>query len=95
MDNLFFFFFLYFVLVAPVIPDVPRVIRIEKKKTIVVECHVKAQSEPSVLWYKEQSVVQKSSKHMVHVTRVSEVCVGKRPAMKWIMLAHDARYLKS
>ena len=57
------------------IPDVPKIIRIEKKKTIVVECHVKAQSEPNVLWYKEQSVVQKSSKHMVHINRVSEVTI--------------------
>ena len=56
------------------IPDVPKIIRIEKKKTIVVECHVKAQSEPNVIWYKEQSVVQKSSKHTIHVNRVAEVC---------------------
>lgn len=60
--------------VAPVIPDVPKVIRIEKKRTIVVECHVKAQSEPNIIWYKEQSIVQKSSKHTVNITKISEVC---------------------
>ena len=44
-----------------------------------MECHVKAQSEPNVLWYKEQTVVQKSSKHTVHINKVSEVTVRKNP----------------
>lgn len=59
--------------VAPVIQQRPQVIRIEKKRTIIVECHVKAQSAPTCMWYKEQSIVQKSSKHLVHVKKISEV----------------------
>lgn len=60
-------------LVAPIIQEAPKIIKIEKKRTIVVECHVKAQSEPTCLWYKEQTIVQKSSKHTVNIKKVSEV----------------------
>ena len=59
-------------LVAPVIHERPKVIKVEKKRTIVVECHVKAQAEPTFMWYKEQTVVQKSSRHTVNVKKITE-----------------------
>lgn len=58
--------------VAPLIQEPPKIIRIEKKRTIVVECHVRAQAEPTCMWYKEQSVVQKSSRHTVNVRKITE-----------------------
>ena len=57
----------------PVIREPPKVIRIEKKRTVVVECHVQSQFEPTVMWYKEQSIVQKNSTHTVNIKKVSEV----------------------
>lgn len=59
--------------VAPVIREQPKVIRIEKKRSVVVECHVESQFEPTVMWYKEQTVVQKNSTHKVNIQKVSEV----------------------
>lgn len=59
--------------VAPVIPQPPRLVSIEKKRTIMIECKVQAQSEPSVSWYKEKTVIQKSSRHLVHVKQVTQV----------------------
>merc|ERR550517_1092338 len=58
--------------IAPVIREQPKVIRIEKKRSVVVECHVESQFEPTVMWYKEQTVVQKNSTHKVNIQKVSE-----------------------
>lgn len=56
----------------------------------MVECHVKAQSEPTCLWYKEQTIVQKSSKHTVNITKVSEVINEHHTSMPlpyfWILI---------
>merc|ERR1712071_688717 len=58
--------------IVPVIREPPKVIRIEKKRTVVVECHVESQFEPTVMWYKEQTIVQKNSTHKISVHKVSE-----------------------
>jgi hypothetical protein len=59
--------------VVPVIRERPKVIKIVKKRTVVVECHVQSQYAPQCTWFKETTAVRQDSRHFVHVEKVKEV----------------------
>lgn len=59
--------------VIPVIKEKPRVVKIVKKKTVVVECHVLSQFAPDCTWFKENQAVKEDSRHKTHVEQVKEV----------------------
>lgn len=65
--------FLTTILVVPVIKEKPKVIKIVKKKTVVVECHVLSKFSPECTWFKENLAVKEDSRHKLHVEQVKEV----------------------
>lgn len=58
------------------IKEKPKVIKIVKKKTVVVECHVLSKFTPECTWFKETQAVKQDTRHKVHVEQVKEVCKG-------------------
>lgn len=61
------------ILVIPVIREKPKVVKIVKKKTVIVECHVLSQFAPDCTWFKETQAVKQDSRHKLHVEQVKEV----------------------
>lgn len=59
--------------VVPVIRERPKVIKIVKRRTVVVECHVQSQFAPQCTWFKETTAVRQDTRHTVHVEKVKEV----------------------
>lgn len=59
--------------VIPVIKEKPKVIKIIKKKTVIVECHVLSKFSPECTWLKENQPVKEDKRHKVHVEQVKEV----------------------
>ena len=60
------------ILVAPQIREKPKVIRVQKKRTIVIECSVRCAAPPEVTWYKEKTVVKKDSRRTVNIQQVQK-----------------------
>ena len=60
-------------LVVPVIKEKPKVVKIVKKKTVVIECHVLSQFAPDCTWFKESQAVKEDNRHKLHVEQVKEV----------------------
>ncbi|XP_011700586.1 PREDICTED: muscle M-line assembly protein unc-89-like isoform X1 [Wasmannia auropunctata] len=58
--------------IIPVIKEKPKVIKIVKKKTIVIECHVLSQFAPDCTWFKETQAVKEDNRHKCHVEQVKE-----------------------
>lgn len=64
----------FFILVViPVIKEKPKVVKIIKKKTVVVECHVLSKFAPDCTWFKETQAVKEDSRHKLHVEQVKDV----------------------
>lgn len=63
-----------FLSVIPVIKEKPKVVKVIKKKTVIVECHVMSKFAPDCTWFKESEAVKEDSRHTVHVEKVKEVC---------------------
>jgi len=61
------------ILVIPVIKEKPKVVKIVKKKTVVIECHVLSQFAPDCTWFKESQAVKEDNRHKLHVEQVKEV----------------------
>lgn len=61
------------VLVIPVIKEKPKVVKIVKKRTVIVECHVLSKFTPECTWFKETKAVKADNRHKVHVEQVKEV----------------------
>lgn len=59
--------------VIPVIKERPKVIRIVKKKTVIIECHVQSKFAPDCTWFKETSAIKEDSRHTVLIEPVREV----------------------
>lgn len=59
--------------VIPVIKEKPKVVKIVKKKTVIVECHVLSKFSPECTWFKENQAVKEDNRHKVHVEQVKEV----------------------
>lgn len=55
------------------IKEKPKVIKVVKKKTVIVECHVLSKFAPDCTWFKETKAVKEDSRHTVHVEKVKEV----------------------
>lgn len=64
---------LFYFTVIPVIKERPKVIRIVKKKTVIVECHVQSKFAPDCTWFKENSAIKEDSRHTVLIEPVREV----------------------
>lgn len=58
--------------VIPVIRERPKIIKVVKKKTVIVECHVQSKFAPQCTWFKETTAVKEDSRHTVHVTQTKE-----------------------
>lgn len=54
------------------IKEKPRVVKIVKKKTVIVECHVLSKFAPQCTWFKESTAVREDSKHKYHVEQVKD-----------------------
>lgn len=61
--------------VVPVIKEKPKVIKIIKKKTVIIECHVMSKFSPDCTWFKETVAVKEDKRHKVHVEQIKEVSV--------------------
>lgn len=59
--------------VIPVIKEKPKVVKIVKKRTVIVECHVLSKFTPECTWFKETNAVKADNRHKVHVEQVKEV----------------------
>lgn len=59
------------------IKEKPKVIKIVKKKTVIVECHVLSKFTPECTWFKETKAVKEDSRHKVHVEQVKDVRYNK------------------
>lgn len=60
-------------IVIPVIKEKPKVVKIVKKRTVIVECHVLSKFTPECTWFKETKAVKADNRHKVHVEQVKEV----------------------
>jgi len=60
-------------IVAPVIREKPRIIRIEKKKTVIIECRVRCAAPPQVQWFQEKTVVKEDHRRVTKVEQVEKV----------------------
>lgn len=61
--------------VIPVIKEKPKVVKIVKKKTVIVECHVLSKFTPECTWFKETQAVREDTRHKLHVEQVKEVSI--------------------
>jgi len=59
--------------VIPVIKEKPKVVKIVKKKTVMVECHVLSKFTPDCTWFKENQAVKEDSRHKLHVEQIKDV----------------------
>lgn len=54
------------------IKEKPKVVKIVKKKTVIVECHVLSKFAPQCTWFKESAAVKEDSRHKYHVEQVKD-----------------------
>ena len=54
------------------IKERPRIIKVVKKKTVIVECHVMSKFAPQCTWFKEKSAVKEDSRHNVRIEQVKD-----------------------
>lgn len=57
------------------IKEKPKVVKIVKKKTVIVECHVLSKFTPECTWFKETQAVREDTRHKLHVEQVKEVSI--------------------
>lgn len=55
------------------IKEKPKVVKIVKKKTVMVECHVLSKFAPDCTWFKENQAVKEDNRHKLHVEQVKDV----------------------
>jgi hypothetical protein len=55
-----------------VIKERPKVIKIIKKKTVIVECHVMSKFAPDCTWFKESTAIKEGARHTVLIEPVRE-----------------------
>ncbi|XP_022255917.1 muscle M-line assembly protein unc-89-like, partial [Limulus polyphemus] len=57
---------------APVIKEKPKIVKRDRQKKIVIECHVQSAAKPKCIWYKEASTVREDSRHSIQIREISK-----------------------
>jgi len=57
---------------VPVFKVQPKIVRVEKRKTVVIECNVTSQMQPTCSWYRERTVVREDRRHVIIIREVTK-----------------------
>lgn len=60
---------------APSFVEKPRIESSSDGKTVTMQCKVKADPKPSVVWYKESTIIKESSRISIKITQVDTYAI--------------------